>query len=321
LSTPLSSDITQAAFTPERLAEIRQAVFADGVVSPLGIDLLFATVAAHGDAGPSGWPELFADAVATFVVDQSEPAGFVSDANVDWLIQRVASDHRVFCKTEFAALVEVLRRARSVPDRLVAFSLGLLRDAIVSAEGPLVEPGRRPGLVTPADVEALRDVLYAAASEGFGHVTRAEADILFDIARAAGTADHDPGFDDLFARAIGNHLLANVSHHVPAMAEALRRERWLDERQSLTGGLGGLFSRVLTCVISGDGFVSAAGSWLARDAAQSVLASQEVITRDEQAWLEAQLARCDPGSRSVRMLKSFLEREAPASIRALDAVA
>jgi hypothetical protein len=319
----LPSDVAKATFTPSRLAEIRAGVFAGGVVSPLGIDLLFATLAAHGDSGPDGWSELFVDAVATYVVDQMHPEGFVTPDNAEWLLGRIASDHRVFRRTELAALVEVMRRARSVPDVLSSFTLGILRDAILAGEGALVEPGRQPLQVTAADVEALRTILYAGTSEGFGFVTRPEAEVLFSIARAVGEREYDPSFDDLFARTIGNHVLANATHRVPEMAEALRRERWLDERQGLSDGVGGLFSRILTCVISGDGFVSASGSWLARDAARSVLATAmpEVITPDEAGWLACQMASCGPANKAVAALKAFLREEAPEAALRLGNVA
>jgi hypothetical protein len=312
----LPSDVAKATFTPERLAEVRRAVFADGIVSPIGIDLLFATLAVHGDNGPHGWSELVVDALATYVVDQVEPVGHVSEANANWLIGRLSEDHKVFRRTEFAALVAVMARARSVPDRLAAYTLRILSDSIIDGEGVLVGPGRKPGCVTDADVVALRQVLYAAASEGFGFVTRGEAEQLFAIARAAGDTPHAPAFDDLFARAVGNHLLADRSHLVPSAAEALRRERWLDERQSLAGGLGRLFSRVLTCVISGDGFVNGAGGWLAQGAADTILGiSGGVISPNEARWLESQIATCAPGNPSVAALMAFIAEE-PGEVRA-----
>lgn len=318
----LPSDVAKATFTPNRLADIRRSVFADGVASPIGIDLLFATLAAHGDDGPPGWSELFVEAITTYLVDQVDPAGYVSDANAEWLMARLSDDHRVFRKTEFAALVGVMARARSVPDRLAAFALRVLADSIVQGEGALVEPGRIAGRVTDEDVAALRQVLYAASSEGFGFVTRAEAEQLFAIARAAGETPHAPAFDDLFARAIGNHLLSNRSHVVPAAAEALRRDRWLDERQSLSGGLGRLFSRILTCVISGDGFVNGSGGWLAQGAANTILGEPgEIITADEARWLAEQVAACAAGNPSVAALMAFIAEEPGEARRALAKVA
>ncbi|QRN80764.1 MAG: hypothetical protein JK586_04240, partial [Nocardiopsis sp. BM-2018] len=95
-------------------------------------------------------------------------------------IDRIMEDGHVLLKTEFETLLKVMQQARRVPDCLAAFGLKLVADVVLTGEGESVTGERHaPGVVTKADVEALRRVLYVASSEGFGAVTRAEADVLF----------------------------------------------------------------------------------------------------------------------------------------------
>ena len=77
------------------------------------------------------------------------------------------------------------------------------------------------------------------------------------------------------------------------------------------GGLRGVFSRALTSVISGDGFVGA-GGWVAQGAADSLLPQGEdgVIDKAEAQWLRAQMGSCDPSSPSILALRAFIEVEA-----------
>lgn len=307
--------------TEEQVLEIHRKVFADGMVTPAGIDLLFETLAAHGDAGPVSWPDLFKEALAAYLVEQTPPAGYISQENADWLVARVSADRRVFRKTEFDGIVHVMERARSVPDSLPAFALSLLAEAIVAGDGVLVDGApREPGLITAEDVEALRLTLYAATSEGFGHVTKAEAEALFALVRATPGRRHHPAFDDLFARAVGNQLLAHAGRRAPEAAEALRRERWLNEHQSLLGGLRGVFSRALTCVISGDGFVGS-GGWVAQGAADSLLPGEDgLIDEAEASWLRGQMGSCDPNSGAIQALRAFVETEGGIDLAQVEAL-
>lgn len=317
--------------TAERVAELRRSMIVDGGVNPAEIEQLFTILHEHGDNGPEEWPLLFVDALKIYLVDQVQPQGYVSTANSEWLLTRMRADRTIGRRTEFEALLAIMARARSVPDSMTAFAIGLLKDAIVEGDPRLADPSRSPGAgVSVADVDALRRILYAASGEGFGYVARREAEALFAIVEDTAARANHPSFADLFARAIGNHLLACGGPVAPEVDEALRRERWLDERQPLSGGIGRFFSRVLTCVISGDGFVDAGGGWLADSAAKAVLDAKagptgELIDAEEALWLKDKILGMDRTIPAVQALTTFIWSEAgcvPASLYpVLDAVA
>jgi hypothetical protein len=63
----------------------------------------------------------------------------------------------------------------------------------------------------------IRRILRAGA----GAVTRLEAECLFDLHDATAGADNDPGFEDLFFKAIANHLAAAAGHKTASRERAL----------------------------------------------------------------------------------------------------
>src|SRR5437763_484650 len=82
----------------------------------------------------------------------------------------------------------------SVPPALVAFAVREVERAVLTGRrGPLgVE--HEPGIVTAADVAALRLFCFAPTEGAACHVDRATAEALFDIAHATATGANDPAF-------------------------------------------------------------------------------------------------------------------------------
>ena len=120
-------------------------------------------------------------------------------------------------------------------------------------------------------------------------------------------AKSDPGFDDLFARSIGNYLMA-IALHVPSRDEALHREHWLNEREHLTG----FFSRIFGAGQSGSFFdvlktpLELAEEDMAKLEAKDdkALAESEEITDSEAAWVLKHLTRDGAlSSAEIRLLQ------------------
>ena len=159
----------------------------------------------------------------------------------------------------------------------------------------------RPSPATP-DVEDLRRGLLAA---GPGPVTRGEIEDLLGAAGRAGAGR----LVELLALASGNRLLSCGGSFGPEVDEALQRGRWLDGRLSMPMGLEGCFARVLTCVISGDGFFDGRGGWIASGAARAILDAK----RDdggafaaEVAWLGDAILRAGLPDPAARALLGFI---------------
>ena len=172
-----------------------------------------------------------------------QPEGYVSAANAEWLLQRIQADRRIGRRTEFEALLAIMAWARSVPDSLTAFALGLLKDAIVEGDPRLVDANRVPGSGFSATMSRRCAGSSRRSGEGFGHVTRREAESLFAIAEGS-----DPLQPPVFCGSFrsGHRQSSAVLRRArgPEVDEALRRERWLDERQSLSVGIGLFLSHV-----------------------------------------------------------------------------
>jgi hypothetical protein len=294
--------------TAEDVVALRRHYFADNAISLREGEELFALGERIGDADCHEWHQFFSEAITLLLVEQIEPRGYLSDANAEWFIARIKADGHILIKSEFETLLRVMERAREVPDKLAAFALGLVKDIILNGDGVAITGEKHePGIVTAADVAALRRTLFVASSEGFGSVTRAEADVLFDIADATARADNDPSFDDLFARAIGNHLLSGQGRRAPDRKEALRRQAWLDERRPLRTGIaatlrGLVFGKRETTVEPTPAPVT------------------EIVTSEEAAWLKGRIHYDGKVGSAERALLAFLRDEAAEIDPSLDAV-
>ena len=64
-------------------------------------------------------------------------------------------------------------------------------------------------MISPADVQLIRKVIYAPGSAGGFTVTLEEAELIFDLNDATIAAENAPGWGDLFVKAIANHLIEN----------------------------------------------------------------------------------------------------------------
>ena len=294
--------------------EIRRTIYSHDPLTPADMDLVFR--AQRGSAGPDSveWTNLFSEAVTDFVVHQNEPADYVPQAKSDWLAAKLNETGGIATASEFAMLMDVMKSALGVPPSLSAFALGEIKSAIVSGRRSAIGSiDHAAGTVTKADVEALRSVLYAATASSAGHVTREEAETLFDIAHATADGTCDPAFDDLFARAVGNYLTA-ICWHEPDRQQALHREHWLGERETLFQ-----FLRHRPAHGQEESFSASMKSPLERaDADMAVLDNQDdtaraesgQITGGEADWVIAHLARQGPLTSAETHLLQWLGAEA-----------
>ena len=279
------------------------------------MDLVFWTAQKSAGHDSVEWTNLFSEAVTDYVVHQNEPTDYIPQEKADWLVAKLKEKGGIATTSEFAMLIDMMKNALGVPPSLSAFALREIETAIVSGHHSLIGgEDHAAGTVTEADVDVLRSVLYAATTGSVGHVTREEAEALFDIAHATAHGTCDPAFDELFARAVGNHLMA-ICSHVPSRNEMLHRDQWLDQRESLAG----FFSRMLTPG-SAETYRELMKSPLERadedmaalerqdDAAR---AESEQITGAEADWVIAHLTRQGPLTSAETRLLKWLGDEAP----------
>jgi hypothetical protein len=274
-----------------------------------------------------GYSDLLSEVATDLLVRQGDPAGYIDAGDADWLIARLADGGGLSCRAEFAMLVDVLRFAVSAPPALTAFGVREVEKAILSGRRAATGEADHPaGIVTKEDVAALHSLVFAATEGSSLHVTRESAEALFDIAHATASAQNDAGFDDFFAKAVGNYLMGVAFHWTAPAAEAREHQRWADRPASF----GDFFATMEKALTKSFGKVSTAtktvdqidevvfGKENASDAAE--IQSASAIDATEADWVTAHLTREGPLSSPEKSLLGFLAREAasmPPALRAL----
>ena len=289
---------------------LRRSVFADGVVSADELDALFAL----GERAPQGdpeWLQFFAEAAADFYLREEEPQGYLTPAEFQTLKTRVTRDGAQASALEIGLLVKLLETAVSTPPDMAAFVGEQIKHAVLTKpEGPSV---------SKTDAMLLRRYLFASGGDGNVAVTRAEAELLFDINDATEKARNSPAWTELFVQGIINHLMAHLGYTAPSREEAFRRNVWA---RDTSVNVGGFFRRMLS---GGLGAVKDAYTQKSvyedynetRDAMADAAAK---VTREEAGWLAARIGRdgaFDANERRLLERMRDLEKELPADLKAL----
>lgn len=292
-SDDVKAILARGRITAEDVLKLRHRVFWKGAVTREDAEMVFALNERLGERADASWAEFFVEAVVDHLVLQTQPKGYMSDENAAWLVERISRDGRVESATELELLVEILERAETSPAALTMFALDQVKWGVLKGEGQ-VGRGRtlEPGVVGDAEVELLRRILYAAGGDGNVAVTRAEAELLFDINDATSEAENCPAWSDLFVKAIANFLMAYSGYQPPSRAEALRREVWLD---TPSPGVGGFMSQMLAGGLGAvwDAYTQAEeADAAARGLRREQLAAEAPqITDDEARWIAERIGR------------------------------
>ncbi|MCB1510814.1 MAG: hypothetical protein KDJ36_07905 [Hyphomicrobiaceae bacterium] len=294
------------------VSQLRKLFYEDSNVSHEEAEALFEINDACRVQDPT-WAPFFVEAVTDYIINEVDPKGYLTVDNADWLISHISRDGRVETQTELELLINVLDKARWTPERLVRFALEQIEFAVLHGNGPL-RAGKElaPGCVTSADVELLRRAIYAFGGEGNVSVTRSEAEVLFRINDATAEANNVPEWQELFVKAIANAVMAASGYRVPSRAEALRRERWLEERGDLS--IGSMLSAIGRGGIQGIRAIyseqSAEERAIARLEQQRIeIITNEEVTGGEVEWLVEQIGRDGRMTANEKALIAFLKAE------------
>ena len=294
--------------------KLRRNYYDDGIITAEEADVIFALNEACPVQDPA-WADCFVETITDYLVEQAGPRGYLTAENAHWLIERIGRDGRVDSKTELELLVNVLDKSRWAPQSLVRFALEQVKEAVLSGTGPLRSSKMlEPRVVSEADVELLRRVLYAANSDGCIAITRVEAEVLFEIDESSCGRDNHPAWTDLFIKAIANCVMVASGYAPPSREAALAGEAWLERRADLS----------LNAILSGSG-VGLKGLFAgyreqtAEEGAIAHLMRQkvEIVTRDavepaNAAWLAERIGRDGKVTPNERALLMFLKAESPA---------
>ena len=211
--------------------------------------------------------------------------------------------------SEIELLVHILETAEQTPPALGAFALHAVK-AVVLTGGETLRGGRlTPGVIGRPAVELLRRVLYAAGGDGNVAITRAEAEVLFDLNDATRNAVNDPAWTDLFAKALAACVMTVSGYQPVSRDQAVREQAWLTGKPEGVGNfLGRMFGKGWGAAVSYDPLSEIA----AYNAAEGrALASAEKIDGEEAAWLMKRIGKGGVYDAAEQALIDFLRREAP----------
>lgn len=226
----------------DELMNWRRDVWGDGEVSLDEADALFEMNRKAGDSDRD-WSDFFAEALSDFLIRRGSPKGFVTDADADWLIDRLGADGRIDSLVELNFLDHLFERADYVPAKLKGFALDAMERSIADGSGPTRDGQLDPGAINATEAKLLRRFVFAPSGDGPAHVSRAEAEMLWRLKDGALGKDNSPEWKTLFVQGVGNHLLAAPRMGAGSREEALRHEAFLND----TGkGLDNFIARVLT---------------------------------------------------------------------------
>lgn len=304
----------RGAIRDSDVTKLRGLFYADGEISALEAKGLFEINDACRVQDPS-WADFFVEAISDYVVRDAEPYGYITTANADWVIDSVTRDGRLHTRTELELLLNILDKARWSPPRLVKFVLAQVKKAVIEGTGPMRDGTQlHPGVITPDDVRVLRRALYAFAGDGNIAITRAEAEVLFEINDAIDDAATCPEWVDLFVKAIANAVMGSSGYAVPSRHAALAQETWLESRGDLT--LPSIASKALSGGLSG--IIAACRSQSSEERAIAKLERQrieiitnEAVTENEAGWLIERLMHDVEINEAERALLQFLVDECP----------
>ncbi|MHA7772056.1 hypothetical protein [Roseibium sp. M-1] len=319
MAKPTLHDFVAAKIADGKLSEddvvtLRRYIYIDMTVSLEEGEALFRLNNAGLDMHDT-WYDLFPEAIGDILVHQSKPEGYVSEENAAWLIAQVNATGRVCTRTELDAVLHVLEKARQAPENIQQFALKAVADSVISGTGVTRSgAGLKPGVIADGEVELLRRVLYAGASSRGIAISREEAEILFDLNDATKEAENAAAWSELFAKAVGNYIMAMSGFTPPSRQVALAREDWLNQPGGFEGGLRGFFNRMVS---GGAGAVREAyadqpDAFAARgDAMRADIARSETVTEDEAAWLVDRIGRDGVLHDNERALLRFIRQESP----------
>lgn len=274
-----------SGISAEELMRWRREVWGDGQVSLAEADAMFAM---NRKAGPADkeWADFFSEAMTDFLIRRGEPQGYVTDADADWLVDRLGADGRIDSLIELQFLEHLFERATSVPARLKGFALDAMERAVSTGDGPTRDGQLEPGTVNATEARLLRRFVFAPAGDEPAHVSRAEAEMLWRLKNGALDKDNAPEWKTLFVQAVGNHLIAELPFEMASRAEAQRHEQFLN---APSDGVAGFIGRMASAQPDFRNAGRALGEDGTREFGDGIEQRDDGLNPEERQWTEARV--------------------------------
>ncbi len=271
----------------DEIAALRKAGWSDGTVSRAEAETLFS-INDSLTAPDFQWCDFFTEAVGEYVVNGTEPKGYVAQEEANWLVQQITRDGRLCAMSELELLVRICERARNVPDSLKAFVLAQLEQAVLTGTGPTRSGGELSDThVSSAEAQILRRMLFAPASDRPAAVGCREAEMLYRLKDATRGSPNAPEWKTLFAQGVGNYLMGYAAENAQIdRVRAMELEAFVADNRA---SIGGFMGRMATT--SPRAFAEMFGKQSPSASVADRVAAAQEVTGDERLWLEGQMAK------------------------------
>lgn len=310
LPSELQKIADKGAIKARDVRKLRKKVYADGLISAHEANAVFWLNECAKEKSAE-WADFFVESLTDHIVHQQNPSGYLDEGNASFLARRVMRDGRVRSDTELELLVNVIDKAAYVPESLRLLVLEEIKAAVLDGDG-LLRGGKSltKGVIVAAEVELLKRVIYGLASDDNVYVSRAEAELLFDLNDAIVGAEGHSEWTQLFVCAIANHVMSARTWAAPSSGVAERREAFLDERDGVLGFLGRVAASRLSDTLAA--LKDSANNAAARQREMEArLAGAEIISHSEAEWLNERIGADGEMHANEKALLKFLKDESP----------
>ncbi|WP_338241978.1 hypothetical protein [Aurantiacibacter hainanensis] len=296
---------TDRSISADEVLALRKAGWADGRMTREEAEIVFATQRAIDDPSRE-WSDFFVEAIQNYVLKGTDPRGFASAEEAEWLIGQVEMDGKVCSMTELELLTRIVERAQNVPETLKAYVLGVLEREVMEGTGPTRCGGDLSDThVSAAECRILRRVIFGQASDRPAAVSRREAEVLFRIKDAVAGADNAPEFQRLFVQGVGNFLMGFAHSN-----GQISRERQLELDAFVADNkvrVGRFMGRMANQVPNAFGVVF--GRKDEGSSHTDQVAAEADVTGIEKAWLDEQIAASGEVDQYDQALLEFIAEE------------
>ena len=107
--------------TADEVLALRRVAWPDGVIDGDEAEAILAINDLVADKSPE-WTDFLVEAVGDYVVNGTQPKGYVAQQTADWLMANLDRDGRLDSVAELELMVKVLEKALGTPDSFKALS-------------------------------------------------------------------------------------------------------------------------------------------------------------------------------------------------------
>ena len=247
--TLAAESMSDGRISAEEIVELRRMGWADGAIGPDEAESLFTANDACHEPTPE-WCDFFVEALSTFIVQTVPPAGYIDDEMGDELIARIDCDGKLGSMAELELLIRVLEIAQNAPDRLKAYALKQIEEAVLTGEGPTRHGELSAKGINETECTLLRRLIFAPAGDRPAAVSQREAEMLFRLKDAVLYDVNAPEWERLFVQGVANYLFGFAGSEPLSTERAAELEKFMNQEGA---GVGGFLVRMCTSKPDVDG--------------------------------------------------------------------